>query len=113
MKISTDPRLHPDLFVLCIDPRWCLNKQDADDVANDMHTFMEALRLETSALNGDFNATTDESRKRKGYDQRLDPKVTIPQRRSVAKNMDLRSGNPHVTGGSRKKKLRSLRRNSQ
>ena len=113
MKVSTDPRLQPDTFVLCIDPRWCLNKKDADDVANDMHTFMDALRLGSCPLGVDFNAKEDESRKRKGNDATNESRDSVTNRRGVSKNMDMRSGNPHVAGGSRKKKMRSLRRNSQ
>ena len=64
MKVSTDPRLQPDLFVLCIDPRWCLHKKDADDVANDMHKFMEDLRFEEPAYDADFEPDADPPRKR-------------------------------------------------
>ena len=104
MNVSTDPRLQPDLFVLCIDPRWCLNKKDADDVATDMHKFMEELRFEEPAYDADFEPDADPPRKRKVYAQRDQPKDTIASRRRVSKNMDLRSANPHRNGVSRKKK---------
>ena len=44
MKLVRDPRLPPDLRIICVDPRWCLNKQGADAVASDMQTFMDMVR---------------------------------------------------------------------
>ena len=61
----------------------------------------------------DFNAKEDESRKRKGNDATNESRDSVTNRRGVSKNMDMRSGNPHVAGGSRKKKMSSLRSKSQ
>ena len=81
MKLATDPRLQPDLFVSCIDPRWCLNKKDADEAANDMHKLMEDLRFEEPAYDADFEPDADPPRKRKVSVASYSSKDTIAQRR--------------------------------
>ena len=49
MRLVQDPRLPQDLRIICVDPRWCLTKEDADAVGEDLTLFMEGVHEQLPA----------------------------------------------------------------
>ena len=49
VRLLADPRLPEDTRIICVDPHWCLNEGDADDVANVMDSFTTKLRESVSS----------------------------------------------------------------
>ena len=49
VRLLVDPRVPDDTRIICVDPRWCLNEGDADDVADVMDSFIAKLRASAVA----------------------------------------------------------------
>ena len=103
MKLTADRRLPPDLVLFVFDPRWCLNIDDADQIARSMHTFMGSLRLDEG---NDSAASFDpyvEPPSKKQKTHIPDPDDTVANRHATSLLEAVRSNNPHIYGSSREK----------
>ena len=106
LKLSKDKRLAPDLSIICVDNRWCLDLEDADLVAAQMTMFMESLRRQDRG-----NDTVDDPNFDRLGPPRKKPKPTpIPKARfnaaeriAASRSVNIRASNPHVHMGTRKK----------
>ena len=98
MRLVQDPRLPQDLRIICVDPRWCLTKEDANAVGEDLAKFMEAVRelLPPPVMKG-FNACDPPPKKRgKRPLPSKSPRLIEEEADLVAKSQNVRSKNPHL-----------------
>ena len=107
MRLVQDPRLPQDLRIICVDPRWCLTKEDANAVGEDLAKFMEAVRelLPPPVMKG-FNACDPPPKKRgKRPLPSKCPRLIQEEADRVAKSQNVRSKNPHLLHRTREKMI--------
>jgi hypothetical protein len=100
-----DTRLPPDLRIICADPRWCLNRTDADIVANDMKTFMARLRADEPLPRMPCDPSAPPPKKRGHRPVPSQAASYNKDNRRTADAQEVRSRNVHVPSRTRPKMI--------